>query len=38
MYIAMSYDHRIIDGTEAVTFLKTIKEGVEEPERLLFDI
>ncbi len=38
MYIAMSYDHRIIDGTEAVTFLKTIKEGVEEPERLLFDV
>ena len=38
MYIAMSYDHRIIDGTEAVTFLKTIKEAVEEPERLLFDV
>ena len=38
MYIAMSYDHRIIDGTEAVTFLKTIKEAVEEPERILFDI
>lgn len=38
MYIAMSYDHRIIDGTEAVTFLKTIKEAVEEPERILFDL
>jgi 2-oxoglutarate dehydrogenase E2 component (dihydrolipoamide succinyltransferase) len=38
MYIAMSYDHRIIDGTEAVTFLKTIKECVEAPERLLLDL
>jgi len=38
MYIAMSYDHRIIDGTEAVTFLKTIKEAVEEPERMLLDV
>jgi 2-oxoglutarate dehydrogenase E2 component (dihydrolipoamide succinyltransferase) len=38
MYIAMSYDHRIIDGTEAVTFLKTIKECVEAPERILFDL
>ena len=38
MYIAMSYDHRIIDGTEAVTFLKTIKEGVESPERILLDL
>ncbi len=38
MYIAMSYDHRIIDGTEAVTFLKTIKECVEAPERLLLEL
>ena len=38
MYIAMSYDHRIIDGTEAVTFLKTIKEAVESPERMLLDL
>ncbi|MAH65897.1 MAG: dihydrolipoyllysine-residue succinyltransferase [Phycisphaerae bacterium] len=38
MYIAMSYDHRIIDGTEAVTFLKTIKECVEAPDRLLLDL
>ncbi|MCP4834659.1 MAG: 2-oxoglutarate dehydrogenase complex dihydrolipoyllysine-residue succinyltransferase [Phycisphaera sp.] len=38
MYIAMSYDHRIIDGTEAVTFLKTIKEGVEAPEKILLDL
>ena len=37
MYIAMSYDHRIIDGTEAVTFLKTIKECVEAPERMLLE-
>ncbi len=38
MYVAMSYDHRIIDGTEAVTFLKTIKEAVEAPERILLDL
>jgi 2-oxoglutarate dehydrogenase E2 component (dihydrolipoamide succinyltransferase) len=38
MYIAMSYDHRIIDGTEAVTFLKTIKECVEAPERMLLEL
>ena len=37
MYIALSYDHRLIDGTEAVGFLKTIKDLIEEPGRLLFD-
>ena len=38
MYIALSYDHRIVDGREAVTFLVRIKECVEEPSRLLFDM
>ena len=37
MYLALSYDHRIIDGTEAVTFLKHIKDCIEDPARLLFD-
>lgn len=38
MYLALSYDHRIVDGKGAVTFLKTIKELVENPEQILFDI
>lgn len=38
MYIALSYDHRLIDGREAVTFLKTIKEAIEDPARLLIDL
>ncbi|MCH2160861.1 MAG: 2-oxoglutarate dehydrogenase complex dihydrolipoyllysine-residue succinyltransferase [Phycisphaerales bacterium] len=38
MYLALSYDHRIIDGTEAVGFLKTIKECIEQPGRLLLDL
>ena len=38
MYVALSYDHRIIDGKEAVSFLKTIKECLEEPRRLFLDI
>lgn len=38
MYVALSYDHRIIDGREAVTFLRRIKEGIEDPERLLVGI
>ena len=38
MYIALSYDHRIIDGREAVTFLKRIKELVEDPDRILFNL
>lgn len=38
MYVAMSYDHRIIDGKESVTFLLTIKELLEDPARLLLEI
>lgn len=38
MYIALSYDHRIIDGKESVNFLKTIKELLEEPARILIDV
>jgi 2-oxoglutarate dehydrogenase E2 component (dihydrolipoamide succinyltransferase) len=38
MYIALSYDHRLIDGREAVTALKTIKEAIEDPNRLLIDL
>jgi 2-oxoglutarate dehydrogenase E2 component (dihydrolipoamide succinyltransferase) len=38
MYVALSYDHRIVDGREAVGFLVRIKECVEEPSRILFDI
>lgn len=38
MYIALSYDHRIVDGKGAVGFLKTIKEMVEDPARIVFDI
>ncbi len=38
MYLALSYDHRIVDGQGAVTFLKTIKELVEEPAKILLDI
>jgi 2-oxoglutarate dehydrogenase E2 component (dihydrolipoamide succinyltransferase) len=38
MYVALSYDHRIIDGREAVQFLMTIKKQVEDPARLLFEI
>ncbi|SMC25358.1 2-oxoglutarate dehydrogenase E2 component [Desulfacinum hydrothermale DSM 13146] len=38
MYVALSYDHRIIDGREAVTFLKHVKECVEDPERLLVGV
>jgi 2-oxoglutarate dehydrogenase E2 component (dihydrolipoamide succinyltransferase) len=38
MYVALTYDHRVIDGREAVTFLVRIKECVEDPTRLLFDI
>jgi len=37
MYIALSYDHRIIDGKEAVTFLARVKELIEDPESLLFE-
>lgn len=38
MYIALSYDHRLIDGREAVTFLKIVKEMIEDPTRLLIDL
>ena len=38
MNVALTYDHRLVDGREAVTFLKTIKEAVEDPRRLLLDL
>jgi 2-oxoglutarate dehydrogenase E2 component (dihydrolipoamide succinyltransferase) len=38
MYVALSYDHRIVDGREAVTFLVRIKECVEDPSRILFEM
>ncbi|MBT9292712.1 2-oxoglutarate dehydrogenase complex dihydrolipoyllysine-residue succinyltransferase [Prosthecodimorpha staleyi] len=38
MYLALSYDHRIIDGKEAVTFLVRVKEMIEDPQRLVMDI
>ena len=37
MYLALSYDHRVIDGREAVTFLVRLKECIEDPERILID-
>jgi 2-oxoglutarate dehydrogenase E2 component (dihydrolipoamide succinyltransferase) len=37
MYLALSYDHRIIDGREAVSFLVRVKECIEDPERMLLD-
>jgi 2-oxoglutarate dehydrogenase E2 component (dihydrolipoamide succinyltransferase) len=38
MYLALSYDHRIVDGREAVTFLVRVKEAIEDPRRLLIDM
>ncbi|HVS14317.1 MAG TPA: 2-oxoglutarate dehydrogenase complex dihydrolipoyllysine-residue succinyltransferase [Thermoanaerobaculia bacterium] len=38
MYLALSYDHRIVDGREAVTFLRRIKEAVEDPARMLLEV
>jgi 2-oxoglutarate dehydrogenase E2 component (dihydrolipoamide succinyltransferase) len=38
MYIALTYDHRIVDGREAVTFLKRVKESIEEPARMLIEV
>jgi 2-oxoglutarate dehydrogenase E2 component (dihydrolipoamide succinyltransferase) len=38
MYVALTYDHRLVDGREAVSFLRRVKELVEEPTRLLFEI
>ncbi len=37
MYVALSYDHRIIDGREAVSFLVRVKECVEDPQRILIE-
>ena len=38
MYLALSYDHRIIDGKEAVSFLKNVKDFLEDPKRLFLDV
>jgi 2-oxoglutarate dehydrogenase E2 component (dihydrolipoamide succinyltransferase) len=38
MYIALSYDHRLVDGKEAVTFLVRVKECLEAPERLVLEV
>jgi 2-oxoglutarate dehydrogenase E2 component (dihydrolipoamide succinyltransferase) len=38
MYLALSYDHRIVDGREAVSFLVRVKESLEDPSRLLLEI
>jgi len=38
MYVALTYDHRLIDGKDAVTFLKKVKESVEEPARMLLEM
>ena len=38
MYVALSYDHRIIDGREAVSFLRSVKENLEDPARLLLEL
>jgi len=38
MYLALSYDHRIVDGQQAVTFLVSVKERLEDPERMLLDV
>ncbi len=38
MYLAMSYDHRVVDGREAVTFLVRVKEAIEQPSRLLLEV
>jgi 2-oxoglutarate dehydrogenase E2 component (dihydrolipoamide succinyltransferase) len=38
MYLALSYDHRVVDGKEAVTFLVKVKEAIEEPARLALGI
>ncbi len=38
MYLALSYDHRLVDGREAVTFLVRVKENLEDPQRLLLDV
>ena len=38
MYLALTYDHRVIDGREAVTFLVRIKECIENPERIMLGV
>ena len=38
MYVALTYDHRIVDGKGAVTFLVRIKEIIENPERMMFEL
>ncbi|KAB2847720.1 MAG: dihydrolipoamide succinyltransferase, partial [Hyphomicrobiaceae bacterium] len=38
MYLALSYDHRIVDGKEAVTFLVRVKEALEDPQRLILEL
>jgi 2-oxoglutarate dehydrogenase E2 component (dihydrolipoamide succinyltransferase) len=38
MYLALSYDHRIVDGKGAVTFLVRVKENLEDPQRLMLDL
>jgi 2-oxoglutarate dehydrogenase E2 component (dihydrolipoamide succinyltransferase) len=38
MYVALTYDHRIVDGKEAVTFLKRIKDSLEDPARILLEV
>jgi 2-oxoglutarate dehydrogenase E2 component (dihydrolipoamide succinyltransferase) len=38
MYVALSYDHRLVDGAQAVTFLVRIKESLEDPERMMLEV
>jgi 2-oxoglutarate dehydrogenase E2 component (dihydrolipoamide succinyltransferase) len=38
MYVALTYDHRIVDGREAVTFLRRVKEAIEDPTRMLLEV
>ena len=38
MYLALSYDHRIVDGKDSVSFLKSVKENLEDPRRLFLDL
>jgi 2-oxoglutarate dehydrogenase E2 component (dihydrolipoamide succinyltransferase) len=38
MYLALSYDHRLVDGRDAVTFLVKVKQAIEDPTRLLLNI
>jgi 2-oxoglutarate dehydrogenase E2 component (dihydrolipoamide succinyltransferase) len=38
MYLALSYDHRVVDGQGAVTFLVKVKEAIEDPQRMLLDL